>query len=326
MNIIEQATKRLEQLERAGVSVPWGAAGVTLRGAGVDGDIRHPLADGTPVRMPLETTPELAIRQQEAMRVSSLPVTPAALDRPDPVQEAQTVMLDLEGLEQSGHLVPSQVRSTLAEEFRHIKRPLLRNARSKESVENRLSLIMVTSALPKEGKTFCAINLAMSMSIEVDTSVLLVDADVVRPEVLHRLGVDPQKKGLLDLLTDPQLRLSDVVLKTNVPKLSILPAGTRNNMSTELLASEAMGALLVSLAESNPNRIVIFDAPPLLVTTEAKVLASRLGQVVMVVESSGTPRRVAMQAFAAVEQCPIVMSVMNKANEPAGPGYGDYYG
>jgi len=275
--------------------------------------------------MLFEATPQLATRLHEAVKLSPVPVTPAVLDQTDLGQEPKAVMLDLEVLERSGYLVPSQVRSTLAEQFRQIKRPLLRNARSKDSVEKRLSLIMVTSALPKEGKTFCAINLAMSMSIEIDTSVLLVDADVVRPDVMHRLGVESQK-GLLDLLTDPQLRLSDVVLKTNVPKLSILPAGTRNSMSTELLASEAMGELLVSLSQSDTKRIVIFDAPPLLVTTEAKVLASRLGQVVMVVEASSTPRSAAMQAFATVEQCPIVMSVVNKASEREGGSYGDYYG
>ena len=234
--------------------------------------------------------------------------------------------LDLERLERSGHLVPTQTRSALSEEFRHIKQPLLRNARSKDSATNRCSLIMVTSALPGEGKTFCSINLAMSMAAEIDTSILLVDADVVHPEVLQRLGVEAEK-GLLDVLTQPGLKLSDVVLKTNVPKLSILPAGRHNNLSTELLASEAMEALLVSLTVRYPDRIVIFDAPPLLVTNEAKVLASRIGQIVLVVGASSTSRRDVAQAFAALEQCPIVTSVLNRAHEPkVAHGYGYYHG
>lgn len=231
-------------------------------------------------------------------------------------------MLDLARLERAGYLVPTQTRSALAEEFRCIKRPLLKNARSPDSAAKRLSLIMVTSAFPRDGKTFCAINLAMSMATEIDTSVLLVDADVLRGELLQRLGIEA-KKGLLDVLADPSLDLAKVVLKTNVPKLSILPAGTRSHMSTELLASEAMESLLVSLAARYPDRVVIFDSPPLLVTNEAKVLAGRIGQVVLVVAASATPRSAVAQAFAAVEQCPVVMSVLNKTSEPAVPlGYG----
>lgn len=317
MSVIEQATKRLEELSRAGVAVPWAAAGLA------QSDVQAQV-ESNRRRLPSESTLTAAMRRIDGEPVS---LSAASKRRHPPAaaeESSKAVTLDLERLERAGHLVPTQTRTALSEEFRQIKRPLLKNARSKESSANRLSLIMVTSALPAEGKTFCAVNLAMSMAAEIDTSVLLVDADVVRPEVLRRLGIQAEK-GLLDVLTEPGLDLADVILKTNVPKLSILPAGTRNNMSAELLASEAMEALLVSLATRYPDRVVIFDAPPLLVTTEAKVLASRLGQVVLVVQASTTPRSVVAQAFAAVEQCPIVMSVLNKAHEPAAPaGYGYY--
>ena len=152
----------------------------------------------------------------------------------------------------------------------------------------------------------------MSMAAEIDRSVLLVDADVVQPNLLRRLGVPPMP-GLLDLLADPTLELSQVVAATNVPKLSILSAGTPNAMSTELLASEAMERLLASMAEDHPDRVVIFDAPPLLLTSEAQVLASRVGQVVMVVEAGRTPRQALAQAFAQLEACPVVMPLLNKA-------------
>jgi receptor protein-tyrosine kinase len=130
---------------------------------------------------------------------------------------------------------------------------------------------------------------------------------------------------LLDLLTDPALELSDVLLRTNLPRLSILPAGTCNVRSTELLASEAMDTLLGELASRYPDRVVIFDATPLLLTSEAKVLASHMGQIVVVVEESKTPYATLQQAFATVEQCPIVMSVLNKGQK-ARPDYGSYYG
>jgi len=183
----------------------------------------------------------------------------------------------------------------------------------------------VTSALPREGKTFCAINLALSMAMEVDTSVLLVDADVVRPAVLDRLGLPPTR-GLMDVLTDPSLDLADVMLRTNIPKLSLLPAGTRNERSTELLGSEAMERLLVDLSNRYADRVVIFDAPPLLLTSEAKVLAERLGQVVVVVEAGNTPRAAVNEAFAAVAQCANVVTVLNRCAEPVSDSrYGYYY-
>ncbi len=131
-------------------------------------------------------------------------------------------------------------------------------------------------------------------------------------------------KGLLDVLTDRDLDLSEVLLRTNVPKLSLLPAGTPSVKSTELLASAAMEHLLAEVATMYPDRIVIFDAPPLLLTTEARVLASRMGQVVIVVEASRTMHSEVSRAIAAVENCPIVMSVLNKCRAPAarhGDGY-----
>jgi len=238
---------------------------------------------------------------------------------------APAAEIDLARLERTGHLVPAQTRSVLAEEFRYMKRSLLRNARRGDAPASRLPMIMVTSALPGEGKTFFSINLAMSMAAEIDTSVLLVDADVVRPDLMRRLGVDA-RRGLLDLLGDPALDIGDLMLETNVPKLSILPAGTSTDIATELLASDAMERLLATLAARYPDHVVIFDAPPLLVTNEARVLASRVGQVVLVVMASRTPRSAVAQAFAAAESCPIVMSVLNKAAEPTAPlGYGYGY-
>jgi protein-tyrosine kinase len=241
---------------------------------------------------------------------------------------AAALQLHLQRLEQQGQLVSPSKRSRLTEEFRHIKRPLLANIRRADAGAGagaqRATLIMVTSALPREGKTFFSLNLALSLASEMDTSVLLVDADVVQPELMKRLGVPP-RWGLLDLLTRPELSLSDVVLPTHNPKLSLLSSGTPNDLSSELLGSDAMAHLLMSLAARCPDRIVIFDAPPLLVTNEAQVLASRVGQVVMVVEASKSPMASVAQAFAMLEACPVVMAVLNKA--PASPltnGYGSY--
>jgi receptor protein-tyrosine kinase len=312
MSIIEQATKRLEALTRSG-TIPL-AGRLAATAAPLDGG-GAPLAD-PPVGNIARLRPDESVVAPGKVRVAR------------ELHPRRAVTLDLRQLELTGCLVPSDTRSPLAEQLRAIKRPLLKNARSKQCIAERLALIMVTSALPGEGKTHTSINLAMSIATEIDTSVLLIDADVVRHGAMTRLGVRSDA-GLLDLLADESLQLEDVAMSTNVPKLSLLSEGNRNNLSTELFASAAMDNLLHRLASEFPRLVVIFDAPPLLLTSEAKVLAGRVGQVVMVVEAERTQRAAVGHAFAAVDQCPIVMSILNKTkfgSPDAGDGYGYGYG
>ena len=247
---------------------------------------------------------------------------------PQRAEPSTHVSFDLERLRGVGYLVPDQVRSEMAEQFRHLKRPLLKNARAKSQASGLCaSHIMITSALPGEGKTFSSINLAMSMAMEVDTAVLLIDADVVRPSVFSRLGINIKPPGLLDLLTRDDLPLHEALVSTNVPKLHLMGSGERNQRSTELLASTAMDLLLARLSREYPDHVVIFDAPPLLLTNESPVLATKVGQVVVVVEAMKTRRSVVQQAFAALKNCPVVHSVLNKCDEATeGRRYGYYYG
>lgn len=329
MNTIEQAAKRLAELKRAGFDVPV----PEIPGVAA--------ASPVPVEAPAAVPVEAPVPVAAAAETKIAPVKPAAgrssaavvAAARNGVVEALTssgrrsreVMLDLARLEREGYLVPAQARSQLAEQMRIIKRPLLANARGESAQTlSRPNLIQVVSAMPGEGKTFFAINLAMSIAMEVDLSVLLVDADVLRPSVLARCGIEPAR-GLMDVLQSPSIELHDVMLRTNVAKLSILPAGTANAQSTELLASGAMEALLDELAAKFSDRIVVFDAPPLIPTTESRVLASRVGQVVMVVEAGKTTHAQVSQAYAAVEQCPVVLSVLNRARGKAGEAYGYYY-
>jgi Mrp family chromosome partitioning ATPase len=152
--------------------------------------------------------------------------------------------------------------------------------------------------------------------------VLLVDADVARPSVLSTLGL-PAHPGLMDILLNDALELADVILKTNVPTLSILPAGRRNRHATELLASRSMSTLLSEIANRYADRIVIFDSPPLLITTEAGVLASQMGQVVLVVEAERTTQNTVREALRRIEPCQHVSLIYNKS--PPGTEYYDYY-
>lgn len=248
----------------------------------------------------------------------------AGLPLRDGLDGGSRINLDFERLAAAGMVTPDGERSQMAEEFRHIKRPLLLNAFGEGAMPkpNR-NLLMVTSARPHEGKTFTAINLALSIALERDRTVLLVDADVARPSVARMLDF-PGTAGLVDYLADPGRRLADLLLHTSLPKLRILPAGRRHSHSTELLASEAMQQLAQELADRYSDRVVVFDSPPLLATTEAAVLAGLMGQVVMVVEAGKTKRDEVKEALALLKPDQFVGVVLNKSNRPFGTEY--YYG
>ena len=302
MGIIEQAARRLEELRRSGIEVP--GQGAALAGA-------RPSADAAP-------------------RPALVPPVPGRRDmspagKPAPGEQSKTVRVDLARLAQMGYLTPESPRAQIADEFRVIKRPLLMNVHGKSATPvERANLIMVTSSLPGEGKTFVAVNLAISMAMELDKTVLLVDADVSRPSVLQRLGL-ARSSGLLDVLVDPSLQLADVMLRTNIDSLSVLPAGTPRGQATELLASEGMVRLLDEMATRYADRILVFDAPPLLPSTESRVLATHRGQVILGVEADRTPQKYVKQALATIESCPVVLPLLNKASHSEVGFYYGYY-
>jgi len=234
--------------------------------------------------------------------------------------------MDLAMLAAAGLVTPDAPRSHLADQYRVLKRPLIANAMGKGAAQLKHSnLIMVTSALPGEGKSFTAINLAMSMAAELDHTVMLVDADVARPSVLRMLGLRPAPgrpaPGLLDLL-ERKAEVADVLLRTNVDKLTLLPSGTPHPKATEMLASEAMTKLLDDMATRYPDRIILFDSPPLLLTTESRVLATHMGQVVMVVHAGRTLQASVQEALSTIEACPVKLMVLNKARGEGAGGYG----
>jgi protein-tyrosine kinase len=242
---------------------------------------------------------------------------PAAAEEPRPAQKFSTrrVELDLNRMRDLGMVTAAGGRTRLLEDFRVIKRPLLQRAFAERAEgEKPGNLIMVTSSLPGEGKTYCAINLAMSIAMELDHTVLLVDADVARPSVLRSLGL-PAHRGLMDILLDDKIDMADVMLRTNVDTLSILPAGTSTPRATELLASSAMSTLVDEIAHRYPDRIVIFDSPPLLLTSESRVLASHMGQIIMVVEAQTTTQHAVKEALRQLEGYPNVNLIYNKTRE-----------
>jgi receptor protein-tyrosine kinase len=301
MGLIETAARRLDTLARAGIEVP-GLSNTSTLTAGLSG-ASPSLKDGATF------SPGKARRAPPVLW--------------DPVDRVE---LDLQGLGGRGYVTPDLGRSQLADEFRRPKRVLLHNALNPpRSMADRSALIMVTSALPGEGKTFCAINLALSMAMEVHTEVLLIDADTVRPSVMSRLGLSP-RRGLTELLTQPDLTLRDVAVSTNLPRLSVLPPGEPHQQAHELFASERMSQLLLQWLHQGEHRVVVMDAPACLVSSEAAALAALAGQVVVVVRAEKTPKALVQKAFDSLQGAPLVYSILNQCTEqPTAQRYGEAY-
>jgi receptor protein-tyrosine kinase len=188
------------------------------------------------------------------------------------------------------------------------------------------NLIGITSSLPGEGKTYTALNMALSMATELNSTILLIDGDIIRSSLSHLLGID-SNRGLTDLLLEPAIQVRDVLIATELPKLKIIAAGSRPDNSTELLASDAMEHLVKELGQRYADRIILFDTPPLLATNEARVLMHHMGQVLMVVEAGKTSLEALQDSLSYVTDNKVVGMVLNKTNTRFGRGgYGSYGG
>lgn len=242
-------------------------------------------------------------------------------DAPARVPDPDIQALNLPLMRRQGLLIPDAGRSALAEEFRILKRPVLANAFDSAGRRvSRRNVVMVTSAVPGEGKTYTAINLAMSIVMELQRTVLLVDADVVQPSIASRLGLT-LGPGLIDILENSDTDLSACLVRTSIPNLTVLGAGRRHGRSTELLASAPMAKLVDDLASRYPDRIVLFDSPPMLATSESSVLARHMGQIVLTVEAGKTPRSAISRVIKMLDTCEIVIPVLNKATGMPGMNY-----
>jgi len=235
--------------------------------------------------------------------------------------------IDLARLQQAGMVTPVGGRSRVIDEFRLIKRPILHKAVSgQESHDKHSNLVMVTSAQPGEGKTFTAISLAMSVAAEENTQVLLVDLDIARQHLCRTLGI-PSERGLINLLDDTASSLSDVLVQTDVPRLTVLPAGADHPLAHELLASPNMESFMGNLSSQYQNGLVIIDTAPVLVSTDPSVLASNVGQVIMVVEANRTGRASVQEAVSLVNGCKQISFLLNRVVvSDLIYHYGSYYG
>ena len=247
-----------------------------------------------------------------------------------PVQSApaEALPVDLPMLRDAGFIIPGAPPSALSEEFRLVKRQLLLAAMGGHDSQPLRNgrLILICSAQPNEGKTFCSVNLALSMASETDIEVLLVDADVAKPEILSTLGL-AGSAGLMDALADPSLDVEQLIIKTDIPNLSVLPAGRQTHNDTELLASSRTRSLIDGLVKANSRRIVLFDSAPALAASPASVLALHVGQVLLVVRADQTSEGELREALALVNACPHIQLMLNGVSfSGSNRKFGSYYG
>jgi len=302
MSIVERALKRLQDSAQAGAKTP-----------------RTPPPQVGRV-VPAASVPAPTAREPRARRSFG--------------NTQKSVHIDFDALRQSGLLPPEHQQRQVAHQYRMLKRPLLKaafddtdTAGAGTAAGTSPRTIMVTSALPGEGKTFTSVNLALSLALEKDHSVILIDGDAPKPHVSHTFGV-AREPGILDVLSNPDIPIESVILPTDVSGLYIVPIGHRTDTTTEHLSSARMRQVVAQLQALDDYGLVLFDSPPILLTSEAQVLASLFGQVVLVVRAGVTPQQAVTDALAMVGEGPRVGLVLNQAlhDNNVGGYYGYGYG
>jgi protein-tyrosine kinase len=293
-----------------------------------------PPAAATPVVPPVTSTPEPTPTPM-GTSTDTIPAPAATVAIKD---EAATVahttaarmsgeiaIIDFDRLAAAGFLVPGQTMTREAEEFQRIKRRLLGNmVPGVYASERPPNLVLVTSSVPGEGKTFVSVNLALSIAMEIDRTVLAIDTDIVKRDMSKVFGV-VHRRGLFDMLADASLKMPDLLVRTSVPNLTILPAGNRHTSSTEMLASQRMRELTDELAARYRDRVILFDSPPVLAMTTATALAPLMGQIVVVCEAGSTKHETIRETLHRLEDVRVTGVVLNKSKQAYASGY-DYYG
>lgn len=244
-------------------------------------------------------------------------------DHSDGTSSAKRLTIDTTALRAAGYLPEKDRDRQFADQYRRIKRPLIEKALSDDGVGGEPHVIMIASALPGDGKTFTCINLALSMALERDISVLLVDSDVAKHHITDIFGLGDQR-GLLDALTDERLDPESLVVPTSVRGFSILPAGRRVEGTAELMSSNRMRQIAAALSARNARRISLLDSPPLLITNEGRAIVKVVGQVVLVVRAGETPRHAVEAAIGMFDEEQMGGLILNQVKAGLTEGYYGY--
>jgi protein-tyrosine kinase len=313
MSIVERA------LEKAQARAAEQAAAETAR--------KEPAAAPPPLAQPSIPAPmpvEASVSAPAPARHRATAVPPAEAVELD-AGRAGRVEIDFTQLRADGRLASEALASRTEEEFRRIKWPVLNAIMHREGVTPaRNNMVLVTSAVPGEGKTFTALNLALSIAREQDWHVLLVDGDLAQPALSLSLGLGG-RTGLTELLADPAMDDADAIYTTNVEGLSVMPAGRRAENAPELLSSERMESVVSRFRAPASPTVVVVDSSPVLATNEAQVLSRYAGQILMVVRADFTEQRVVMEALSLLDRSKPVSSVLNRVEPSMVSRYYGYY-
>lgn len=265
--------------------------------------------------------------RRERLVLSKKPAIGSAANNRPIELTASHFTLPYKDLESEGMVEPAGKRNQLSEEYRAIKRPILSAIdNANQSGLQHGNIVMVTSSVSGEGKTFSAINLAISIAMERDRTVLLVDGDVTNPSAGQRLGFRPTQPGLTDVLLDTFLNVNDVIYQSDIPNLRFMPAGSAAQHVTELLSSRDMQFMIESLSESYKDQVIVFDSAPMLMTSEASVVADLAGQIVFVVGAETTTRGMVSDSLKMINDHSRVGFVLNKTRKKQTNIYGYGYG
>ncbi len=211
----------------------------------------------------------------------------------------------VEGIAANQRLVAYyEAGSLAAEQFRKLRTQLLRLRLSRPP-----RTILVTSATAGEGKTLIAANLAAGIAYDLNAYALLVECDLRKPSLGQWFSLN-NGYGLADYLIGKK-EIPELLLKTEVEKLKVLPAGTMQDNPTELIGSEKMQALIQEFSSRYDDRYTILDSPPLLSTSEPEVLSKFVDGIVIVVRAGIVPRETLKQAISSLEKEKILGFVLN---------------
>ena len=317
-SLIERAVKAFDLSGLAPPPVPQGLAPSRPR---APAPRRVEPVAGEDLTAPPAEAPQQAVPQPTSAAQPAPVVAPVAFTSP-------VHKIDRDHLLRQGLIVPEGAVTEVLEEFRIVKRQLL--AQSAELARQgggaAAQRLLISSPHPSEGKTYCAVNLALSIAAEKESEVVLVDADFAKPSILSALGL-PGGPGLMDALSDPSIDLADCVVGTDIPGLWVLPAGNATNTDSEYLNSSRTAAVLARLTDGAPKRMVIFDSPPALSASPAAELARHVGQALVVVRADQTGQGALEDAISLLSGCPNIQLLLNAVSfSPSGRRFGSYYG
>lgn len=279
-----------------------------------------------PEALGAEEAPAPAADSVPSVTDPAAPRTEASVTPPAAQPAGNFVDIDLRNLEQQGFVLPETGPQRLAEEYRHIKRRILGNmVPGVLNTRRPANLVMITSSVPGEGKTFTSVNIALSIAAELDKTVLVIDSDIIKSDLTRAFGMK-HCMGLFDYLENPDMGVEHVIYRSSIPSLSVIPAGHSGTAVSEKLASGAMGRLTDELASRYHDRIIIFDCPPILATSGATALAPHVSQVVMVVEARDTAQATVKDALNIIGQERVTGVILNKSKAPTSQSSYYYYG